>query len=116
MLPKFPRYVSIDLASVRETRVNNLIRAEFETGPIQQRKLSARPLYGLQMKISFCKEDRERFDTWFNDEISSGSKYFELIHPVTGKKVRTRFVAGDLELEFVPYNIWQATVQLERWG
>lgn len=116
MISSLPKYVAIDLGSVRERRVDSVIRDEFETGPIQQRRLECRPRYELQVKLQICGSKYNDFLCWFEDVICNGTQYFKMTHPVTGVEKRVRFVTNELDFSFVPYDSWEATVVLERWG
>lgn len=116
MITKLPKYVAFDLGSVRETRIGNFIRDEFETGPVQQRRLGCVPSFELTGTIRLCDDHYSDFWCWFEDILCSGTQWFKMKHPVSGVEGTYRFAGNELEFRYIPNSIYEAQITLERIG
>lgn len=116
MISKFPSYIFIDDASVRETRISNMRKSsDFEVGPSKVTAYSCKTKYQLRFSMSLCLKDYEEYLRWYEEILKQGTQQFLMVCPIRGTEYRYRFLDNDLQFTKVNDSM-RKTCLIERWG
>lgn len=94
-MKNFPDFIFINDTSIQIGMVNNVYRSNMESGVPKLKQINSTSMFNLQFDVSIDASDLRNFYEWFNNDLSSGSFWFIMNHPLTGEKVRLRFAEYD---------------------
>jgi len=91
---------------------DQVLRSEFELGPISMRSRSAMTLTRLAVTFGLTRTQANSLVSFYEDTLVRGSKSFRWYHPRTGDVVAARFVSPpSLSAKF--FDWYEASVTLE---
>jgi hypothetical protein len=93
----FPSYVKYAPMDTGEKISSIVERSEMEKGLPKQRRNQTSPLVKIGMTLYFdSKENYQKFEDWFFNDINAGTSFFDFKHPRTGLTVQARIPSGEL--------------------
>lgn len=96
-MASFPNYVKYMPMDTGEKINAIVIRSEMEKSVPKQRRSQHSPMVEISINMYFDnKEQYQRFEDWFFDDVNAGVSFFDFKHPRTGLTVQARFIGGEL--------------------
>lgn len=110
-----PAYVIVDANSVEHVYDSGVITTQMDSGMTRRRVRNVRPI--LTFSCSLIIRNRSNLDsfrTWWSADIKNGVDWFSMQDPITNDQKRVRFVEPAIVWKNTGYDVWSASVSMER--
>lgn len=114
-----PSYVKIQFDGYSQVRESGLLRTEMESGPPRQTRFKTRVMITRRIQLLIeSKANFQAFETWFMNDLSGGSLFFDMPDPVSKATIQARFVGGTYTAMPMTstMNIWRIDCEIESWS
>lgn len=115
----FPTYADVLIEGYSINKESALLRTEMESGPPKQAKLKSKVMitHNVQIYLS-TNANFQSFESWYTNDISQGSAWFDFVNPITGSTVAARFKNGGYTATPMSAKLeeWKVSAQIEMWG
>lgn len=114
-----PSYVNILADGFGVTRESALMRTEMESGPPKQAKIKSKVMVTQAVNFLFhTRADYQSFETWYANDISYGSDWFDYPDPISQTTIQARFKNGGYKSSPLSpiMDKWKITAEIEYWS
>jgi len=96
----------------QESYKDNVIRSEIDAGPMKTRQRYTRAQRMIQSSFLFTNAQKTIFSSFFNS-IQGGALPFNWTDPVSGTAIVVRMTGAVSGPEYVNFDLWQVSFQVE---
>lgn len=114
----FPTYAKILYKDYSQKKESALLRTEMDSGPPKQAKIKSKVMVVRNVKIYISsKINFQSFESWYENDLSQGSAWFDFVDPVSGSTIQARFRDGGYTAQpmIADMSKWEITAQIESW-
>lgn len=115
----FPSYAKILFRDYNKKRESSLLRSDMESGPPKQAryKYNVMEVHSVRIYLS-SKANFQSFESWYKNDISDGSGWFNFTDPITGSTIQARFRDGGYTASpmLADLSKWEIGAQIETWS